>query len=69
MVCMLFSIVNEIYEYYEAQSSISLFRMNKLLSHHFWGIKIEIFDPRNVRKPIRFLDLSNKYVLVFLMST
>ena len=66
---MLFSIVNEIYEYYKAQSAISLFQMNKLFSHHFWGFKLEIFDPHNVRKPIRFPVLSNKYVSIFLTST
>ena len=59
---LLFSIVNKIYEYYDARSAISLFQMNKLFSHHFRGSKLEIFDPRNVRKRIRFPDLSNKYV-------
>ena len=66
---MLFSIVNEIYEYYKARSAISLFQMNELFSHHFWGSKLEIFDPRNVRKPICFPDLFNEYVLIFLTST
>ena len=28
--------------------------MNKLFSHHFWGLKIEIFDSRTSCKPIRF---------------
>ena len=65
---MLFSIVNEIYEYYEARSAISIFRMNKLFSHHFWYSKLEIFDSHNVRKPILFPDLSNEYVLIFLTS-
>ena len=67
---MLFSIVNEIYEYYKAQSAISLFQINELFSQHFWGFKLEIFNPRNVRNPIRFpdllkrvlLDLSNRYI-------
>ena len=66
---MLFSIVHEICEYYEAQSAISLFRKNELFSHHFCGLKLEICDPRNVRKPISFPDFSNKYVSIFLMST
>ena len=59
---LFFSIVNEIYEYYEAQSAISLFQMNELLSHHFWGFKLEIFDPRNSRNPIISPALSNEYV-------
>ena len=64
-----FSIINEIYEYYEARSDISIFQLNELFSHHFWGFKLEILDPSNVRKPIRFPDLSNKYVSIFLTST
>ena len=32
---LLFSIVNEIYKYYEALSAISLFQMNELFSYHF----------------------------------
>ena len=32
---MLFSIVNEFYEYYEARSAISLFQMNEFFSHIF----------------------------------
>ena len=67
--CLLFSIVNEIYDYYEAQSAISLFQINELFSYHFWGFKLKIFYPRNVRNPIRFPDLSNKYVSIFLTST
>ena len=66
---LLCSIVNEIYEYYEARSAISLFQMNEFFSRHFWGFKIKIFDPRNVRKPIRSLCISNDYVLIFLTST
>ena len=66
---MLFSIINEMYEYYEAQSIISLFQMNELFSHHFRGFKLEIFDPRNVCKPILFPDISNEYVSIFLTST
>ena len=62
---VLFSIVNEIYEYYEAPSAISLFRINEFFSHHFWGLKLEIFDPRNVRKLIRIPYLSNEYVNYF----
>ena len=65
---LLFSIVNEMYEYYKARSAISLFQMNELFSHHFRGSKLEIFDPRNVRKPIIFTDLSNEYVSIFLTS-
>ena len=59
---LLFSIVNEIYEYYEARSEISLFQMNEFISHHFRGFKLKIFDPRNVRDTIRFPYLSNEYV-------
>ena len=66
---LLFYIVNEIYEYYEARSAISLFQMNELFSHHFRGSKLKIFDPRNVGKPIIFPDLSNKYVSIFITST
>ena len=66
---VLFIIINEIYEYYEARSAISLFRMNELFSHHFRCSKLEVFDSRNVRKPIRFTDLSNKYVFIFLTGT
>ena len=66
---LFFSIVNEIYEYYEAQSAISLFKNNELSSHHFRGLKIEICDPCNVRKPIRFTNISNEYVSIFLTST
>ena len=58
---LLFSIVNEIYEYYEARSAISLFQINKLFSHHFRGFKLEIFDPSNSCNPIRFPALSNEY--------
>ena len=65
---LLFYFVNEIYEYYEARSDISLFQMNEFFSHHLWGFKTEIFDPRNVRIPICFTNLSNKYVSVFLMN-
>ena len=35
--------------------------MNELFSHHFWGSKLEISDPRNSRNPIRFPALSNTY--------
>ena len=63
---MFFSIVNESYEYYDERSAISLFRINEFFSHHFWGLKLEIFDPRNVRKPIRIPYLSNEYVSIFL---
>ena len=66
---LLFSIVNEIYEYYEAQIAISLFHMKELFSHHFRGFKLEIFNPNNVRKPIFFSGISNEYVLIFLTST
>ena len=59
---LLFSIVNEIYEYDEARSVISLFQMNELFSHHFRGFKLKIFDPRNSCNPIRFPALSNEYV-------
>ena len=65
----LFFIVNGIYEYHKARSAIILFQMNELFSHHFRGFKIEIFDPRNVRNPIRFPDLSNEYISIFLTST
>ena len=58
----LFSIVNEIYEYYEARSAISIFQMLKFFSHYFLGFKLEIFDPRNIRNPICFSALSNGYV-------
>ena len=58
--CFLLLII--IYGYYEAQSDISLFQMNKLFSHHFWCSKLEIFDPLNSRSPIRFPDLPNEYV-------
>ena len=51
---LLFYIVNEIYEYYKAQSAIGLFQMNELFSHYFRGFKLEIFDPRNSHNPIRF---------------
>ena len=61
MSSMLFYIVNKIYEYYEARSAISLFQINEFFSHHFRGFKIEIFDPHNVRNPIRSPDLSNEY--------
>ena len=66
---LFFSVVNEIYDYYEAQSAIILFQINKLFSHQFWGFKLEIFDPRNVRNPINFHDLSNKYISIFITST
>ena len=65
---MLFSIVDEIYEYYDARGAISLFQKNDFFSHHFWGLKLEICDTRNVRKQIIFPDLSNDYVLIFLIS-
>ena len=75
---LLFSIDNVIYKYYEARSAIILFQMNEFFSHHFQGFKLKIFDPRNIRKPIRFpnlsnkyvndCDLSNEYVLIFLTS-
>ena len=68
-VWVLFSIVNEIYDYYKARSAISLFQMSELFSHHFQGFKLEIFHPCNIRKPIRFLDISNKYFSIFLTST
>ena len=58
---LLFYIVNEIYEYYEARSAISLFQMKEFFSHHFRGFKLEIFDPHNSLNPIRFPTLSNKY--------
>ena len=60
MQYLLFSIVNEIYEYYKARSAISLFQMNELFSHHYWGFKLEKFDPPNSCNPIRFPALSNK---------
>ena len=66
---LLFPNVNEIYQYYEARSAISLFRMNEFFSHHFWGLKLKIFDPCNVRKPIRIPDISNNYISIFLTST
>ena len=66
---LLFSIVNEFYEYYEARSAISLFLMDELFSHHFWCSKLEILYSRNVRKPIRFPGHYNKYVSIFLTST
>ena len=66
---LFFSIVNEIYDYYEARSAISICQTNELFSHHFGGFKLEIFDPRNVRNPICFPNLSNEYVSIFLMST
>ena len=66
---LLFSIVNEIYENYQARSSISLFLKNELFSHHYRGLKLEICDPRNVREPICFPNLSNEYVSIFLLST
>ena len=51
---LLFSIVNKRYDHYEARTVIGLFWTNELFSHHFRGFKLEIFDPRNVRKPIQF---------------
>ena len=62
---LLFFIVNKIYEYYEALSAISLFEMNEFFFTAFPGFQTRIFDPRNVRNPIRFTDLSNKYVSIF----
>ena len=59
---LFFSIVNEIYDYYEARSAISLCQTNELFSHHFWGFKLEIFDSRNVQNLIRFSALSKEYV-------
>ena len=38
---LLFSIVNEIYDYYEALSTIILFQMNESFSQHFRGFKLE----------------------------
>ena len=40
---MLFSIVKDIYEYYKAQSAISLFQMNESSLQRFWGFKLEYF--------------------------
>ena len=58
---VLFSIVNEIYEYYKAQIFISLSQMKELFSRHFWVFKLEISNPRDSRNPIRFPALSNEY--------
>ena len=38
---MLFSIVKDIYEYYKAQSAISLFQINESSLQRFWGFKLE----------------------------
>ena len=58
---LLFSIVNEIYEYYKAPNAISLFQMNEFFHTIFGGFKLEIFNPRNSRNPIRFPTLSKEY--------
>ena len=62
IIQLLFSIVNEIYDFYEGRNAISQFQTNELFSHHFWCFKLEIFDPRNSRNPIRFTDFPSEYV-------
>ena len=58
---MLFSIVNKIYEYYEARSAISLFRINELFSHPF-----VVFNS----KYSIHATYANQFVFpIFLMST
>ena len=58
---LLFYTVNEIYEHYEARSSISLFQINELFSRHFRSFKLEISDSCNSRNPICCPALSNTY--------
>ena len=38
---LLFSVVNENYEYYEARTAIGLFQINELFSQRFRGFKLE----------------------------